>query len=199
MTKIEFMSELRQKLSGLPKQDVDECLGFYGEMIDCRIDEGLSEEDAVGAMDSVDEIAAQIIADIPLRKIAKERIKPKRRLKAWEIVLLVLGSPVWLPLVAAALVVILAVYAVIWSVIASLWAVFAALGVCAVAGVAIGILFIVMGNVFTGIALIGVGIASGGFAIFMFFGCLAATKGTALLTKKIVVGIKRCLVRKEEA
>ena len=87
MTKQEFMANLRAKLSGLPTQDVEDRLSFYCEMIDDRTEEGLSEEEAVSAIGSVDEVVSQIIADIPLAKIAKEKIKPKRRLWAWEIVL----------------------------------------------------------------------------------------------------------------
>ena len=96
MNKQEFLDGLRKGLSGLPQADIEERLTFYGEMLDDRIEEGLSEEEAVAAAGSVNEIVRQTVADIPLAKIAKERIKPKRRLKAWETVLLALGSPIWL-------------------------------------------------------------------------------------------------------
>ena len=92
MTKHEFLLSLQNRLSGLPQDDVEERLTFYCEMIEDRMEEGLSEEEAVSAIGSVDEIAAQIVADIPLAKIAKVKIRSKGRLKAWEIVLLVLGS-----------------------------------------------------------------------------------------------------------
>ena len=61
-------------------------------MLDDQMEEGLSEEEAVAAVGPVDEIVRQIIADTPLAKLAKERMRPRRQLKAWEIVLLVLGS-----------------------------------------------------------------------------------------------------------
>ena len=82
MKKQEFLARLRKSLRGLPKNDVEERLTFYGEMIDDGIEDGLSEEDAVSRIGSVDEIARRTIADIPLAKIAKERIKPKRKLSA---------------------------------------------------------------------------------------------------------------------
>ena len=115
MTKIKFLLTLNEKLSGLPKEDVEERLNFYSEMIEDRMEEGLSEEEAVAAIGSIDEIASQIVDDIPLSKIAKEKIKPKRRLRAWEIVLLAVGSPLWLILALAALIVIISLYTVIWS------------------------------------------------------------------------------------
>lgn len=123
MSKQEFLAQLRKGLSGLPQDDIEERLTFYSEMIEDRIEEGLSEEEAISAAGSIDEIVAQVVADIPLAKIARERIKAKRRLKAWEIVLLALGSPIWLSLGIAAVAVILSLYVSLWSVIISLWAV----------------------------------------------------------------------------
>lgn len=98
MDKQEFLSKLRAKLSGLPQKELEERLSFYSEMIDDRIEEGLSEEDAVKELGTVDEVAGQVIAEIPLSKLVKERIKPKRALNVWEIVLLAIGSPIWLSL-----------------------------------------------------------------------------------------------------
>ena len=102
MSKQELFERLQNGLNGLPKEDIDERLMFYSEMIDDRAEEGLSEEQAVSAVGDVEEIVRQVIADTPLAKIAKERIKPKRRLKAWEITLLAIGSPIWLSLGIAA-------------------------------------------------------------------------------------------------
>lgn len=199
MNKQEFLDKLRARLSGLPREELDERLGFYSEIIDDRIEEGVEEDEAVLSLGSVDEVAEQIIADIPLSKIAKERIKPQRSFRVWEVVLLVLGSPVWLPLLIAAFVVVLSLYVVIWSVVASLWAVFGAIVGCGVGFAALGICLICFGDVFAGIAIIGAGIVCAGLSIFAFFGCKAATKGTAWLTKRMALWVKNCFIRKEEA
>ena len=89
MTKQEFLVDLGLGLSCLPQEDAEERLSFYSEMIDDRIEEGLSEEEAVREMGAVDGIVSQIVAEVPLSKLVKKKIKPKRRLRAWEIVLLV--------------------------------------------------------------------------------------------------------------
>lgn len=107
MSKQEFLERLRKGLSGLPQNDIEERLTFYSEMIEDRKEDGISEEEAVSAVGTVDEIVAQVVSEIPLVKIAKERIKPKRRLSVGEIVLLILGSPIWLSLGIAAFAVIL--------------------------------------------------------------------------------------------
>ncbi len=199
MTKLKFLLELHDRLSGLPKRDVEERLSFYSEMIEDRMEEGLSEEEAVAAVGSVDEIAEQIIAETPLIKVAKEKIKPKRKLRVWEIVLLVLGSPIWLSLLIAAFAVGLSLYAVLWSVIAVFWSVFGTFVGVSAGGIASGVLFIVLGEISAGMIMIGAGVTFAGLAIFAFFGCLAATKGALWLTKKMALGIKYCFVGKEKA
>ena len=199
MNKQEFLAELRGGLSGLPEADIEERIAFYGEMIDDRIEEGLTEEAAISDIGTAEDIIEQITAEIPLAKIVKERIRPKKKLKAWEIVLLVIFSPVWICLLIALFAAVLSVYIVLWAVIIVLWAVFAALalgGICAVVG---GILFTVNAGGLPGPAFIGLGIFCMGLSIFMFFGCRAASKGIIKLTGEIAVGIKRIFIRKEAA
>ncbi|MGN1062399.1 MAG: DUF1700 domain-containing protein [Candidatus Scatosoma sp.] len=198
MNKREFIAKLRAKLSGLPKQDVEERLIFYSEMIEDRMEEGLTEEEAVSQIGSAEEIAAQIIADIPLAKIAKERIKPKKRLTAWETVLLALGSPVWLSLLIVAFALIVTLYASLWAAVVALWAAFVAPVACSLGGIAGGIVNAVSGNGPAGAAMLGAGIFCAGLAVFVFFGCKAATKGVILLSGKVVLSIKKGFVKKEK-
>lgn len=199
MNKQEFLNELRKGLRGLPPDDIEERLTFYGEMIDDRTEEGLSEEEAVAAIGDADEIIRQTVADIPLAKIARERIKPKRRLKAWEIVLLAVGSPIWLSLGIAAFAVILALYVALWAIIVALWAVFGAFAVSFPACIAASVIFISGGNAVAGVAVLAAGIVCAGLSVFAFFGCRAATNGAVVLAKKIALQIKNRFIKKEEA
>lgn len=197
MNKQEFLTRLGKGLSGLPPQDIEERLTFYGEMIDDRIEDGLLEEEAVEAIGDIEEIAAQIITETPLAKLAKEKLKPKRSLRGWEILLLALGSPVWLALLMAGLAVLLAVYAVLWAAIVALWSVEAALWCCTLCGIVAGAVTALRGSGLTGAALIGAGLVCGGLSVFLFIGCRAATKGILLLTRNLAQGIKHSLMKKE--
>lgn len=199
MTKMEFILSLQERLSNLPQEDVAEHLAFYVEMIEDRMEDGISEEEAVSAVGTVDKIAMQIVDDIPLAKIAKKKIMPKRRFRVWEVVLLALGFPVWFSLAVALLSVVLAVYASLWAVIVSLWSGFVSLCACAIGGIVMGVVYICLRNDFLGLAYIGAGAVLAGFAILMFYGCKAATKGLLWLTKKTVLGIKKGFIKKEEA
>ena len=199
MNKPEFLAQLRKGLVGLPQDDIEERLTFYSEMIEDRKEDGLSEEQAVLAAGTIPEIVAQAVSETPFAKIAKERIKPKRRLTVGEIVLLALGSPIWLSLGSAVLAVVFSMYISLWAVTISLWAVFVSFAACAAGGLLACGIFAVGGSVASGVAMLAVGVACAGLAIFMFFGCRAVTKGILMLTKKMAKWIKNCLIKKEEA
>ena len=199
MDKRVFLDQLRKGLAGLPQRDIEERLSFYSEMIDDRMEEGLSEQEAVSAVGSVKEITSQIIGDAPLTTSAKERVKGSRQLKTWEIILLVLGAPIWLSLGIAVVAVIFSLYISAWSVIISLWVVFGSAVASAFGVVAGGAILVCVGKTAPGTAMIAAGLVGAGLSIFIFFGCKAATKGILLLTQKIALTIKNRFVKKEEA
>ncbi len=199
MNKQEFLESLRKGLKGLPQEDAEERIAFYSEMIDDRMEDGLSEEDATKAVGSVSEIVSQIIADTPLSKIAKERIKPKRRLSTGETVLLALGSPIWLSLIIAAFAVLFSLYVSFWAIIVSLWSVFVSFVCCSLGLAVSGTVFICNGYTLIGVAVIAAGAVLSGLSIFAFYGCKAATKGILALTKKTAIWLKNCFIRKENA
>ena len=199
MTKTAFLDELKKGLSGLLEEDIIRSIEFYSEMIDDRIEDGKTEEEALADIGAVKDVVSQILSEIPISKLIKEKVK-RRRLGALEIVLLALGSPIWLSLLVAAFAVIISVYAVIWSIVVSFWAVFAAFVGGSLGGIAAGVIFICTGNLLAGLAMIAASFILAGLSVFSFFGCKTATKGTVVvLTKKIALGIKNCFIRKGNA
>lgn len=198
MLKDEFLAALGGELQGLPTRERDDRLAFYGEAIDDRIEEGLSEEAAVADMGSVAEVVAQILSETPLLRLAKEKIKPKRKLQGWEIALLAVGSPVWGALLVSAVAVVFSVYVSLWAAAVSLWSAFASFAACAPVGVVAGCVYAFGGNLYAGLALAAASLACAALAIFSFFGCRAATRGLVWLTKKAVLSVKRALARRKD-
>ena len=195
MDKETFLARLREGLSGLPRSDAAECLAFYGELIDDRMEDGLSEAEAVAGIGPVEEIVAQTVAEIPISRLVKEKVAAKRKRKAWEIVPLALGAPVLMAAAAVAL----SVYAALWAVAVSLWAAdFSLLGV-ALAAVVLGPVQFAQGRASSGLALLGAGLALAGLAILLFFGCKAAARGMLILTQKTARWVKTLFLRKEGA
>ena len=202
MTKIEFLDALDQKLSGLAENEIEERLLFYSEMIEDRMEEGLTEEEAVAAIGDIDEIAKGIMAEsaqVRPEPDPKPEAKQKRKLAGWEIALLILGIPVWVPLISAAFVVGISLFVSVWSIIISIWACFAALAVVCPSLLALGVVQIVKAGTITGIALIGASLISAGLTVFAFYGCLALSKTMIKLTVWICMRIKGLFTKKEVA
>ena len=195
MTKLEFIKKLEEKLSWLPKEEVEERLNFYSEMIDDRVEEGCSEEDAVSKIGTVEEISAQIIADTPFVKIAKEKFIKNQTDKGIGLILLIAGSPIWLSLLIALFSVVISLYAVLWSLVVSLWAVLVSLFVCGPSGLIAFIVFLFTGNGIAGLAYLGAGLVCSGLSLLLYFGCKSATKGSLILAKSVVLWIKKLIVR----
>ena len=61
MSKKVFLVKLIIKLSNLPKDDLEERINFYSEMIDDRIEDGFSEEDAINDIGTLDEASGKCI------------------------------------------------------------------------------------------------------------------------------------------
>jgi len=164
-------------------------------MIDDRMEEGMCEADAVCAVGSPEEIAAQIKEDGTL--FNQQEKKTKRSKKSLWITLLAVGSPIWVSFGAVAFAVLLTVFVSLWAVIISLWASFGALAVSALGGIVGGVGLAIGGIVTTGLVMVAAGMVCAGLSIFLFCGCRAATKGFLLLTKSTVLLIKRYLVKEK--
>ena len=198
MNKKDFLNKLKNALNGLPENEIEERISFYGEMIDDRIEEGLTEEDAVKEIGDTEKIVFQIMQEIPLGNLVKEKIKPKRRLLWWEILLIILGFPIWFSVLAALFAVFLSVYVCIWSAIISLWAVMVSFIACAIGFFAAFILLTISGNNLSGFAFLSISLVMAGFSILGFFFANLCTKGLLIATKKFALGIKSLFVKKGE-
>ena len=199
MTKRQFLDNLQAKLGGISQKDIDERLSFYSEMIEDRIEEGFSEEEAVAQIGSVDEVLEQIVAETSFVKVVKEKLKPKRKLTGTEILLFGLGFPLWFPLLVGVFAIALSCYVSFWSVIVSLWASFVALASSAMAGIVGGIVFLCVGKALSGVAVIASALVCAGLSILAFYACKIVTKYTLMGTKKLLVGSKKKMIKKEEA
>ncbi len=197
MNKNQFFMALRFKLSGLPISEVEESISFYSEIIDDKIEEGLTEKEAVLSVGSVDYVAEQILKSISLLKITTEKLKPKRSLKGLEIILLVVGSPIWFSLLISAFAVIFSLYASFIALIISVWAVFVSLIACGVAGILAGVFFIIRGNTLSGVAVESAGVLCLGLSIFLYYLSKLATKGIILVGKNLVLSVKKLFIKKE--
>ncbi len=198
MNKKEFLSALKKSLSGFPKADIEKSLDYYAEMIADRMEDGCSEEEAVTALGSIEEIRMQILSEIPLTRLVGNKFKPKRRLRAWEITMLVLGFPLWFPLLIVAGSLLFVGYTLWWVGVVLLYAFVVGLGAVGVELIISAPILLFTGKIYTAILFLGGGLIGVGLAIFCFFGAIKATKGLFGYSKKKLLSIKYLFVRKEE-
>lgn len=197
MTKSEFLKKLKSGLHGLPDKELQSSLEYYGEMIDERIESGVSEEDAVAQLGEPETVAREILLDIPLPTLIKQNCKRKNPWKVWEIVLLVLGAPLWLPLGLTAIVLVFTLYAVLWVVVAVFWVVDLAFALASIASILSA--FLVLFSSFPNALFnFGLGILCAGVAVVGFFGCLALTKLFYKFSIRILKQIKSRIIRRNK-
>ncbi len=197
MNKAEFLNELRTKLNGLPQNDIEERVSFYTEMIDDRVEDGMSEEEAIAQIGPVDKVVETIVSEIPLSKIVKAKVKPQKKMPVWAIVLLVLGFPVWFPILISLVSVIFSVYLTLWIIVITLYAVDLSLAVASIASIASAFVAFIGGEPLVGLASIGSFMVCGALSVLMFFGCGYVVKGVVFVTRKMLLGIKSWFIGKE--
>lgn len=198
MNKNAFLLELKKGLNFLPESDCEDRLNFYSEMIDDYIEEGLTEEEAINKIGSVQKIIEQIIIETPFNKVVKEKIKPQKKFRVWELILIILGSPIWLSLLIAGFAVILSIYIVIWALVISLWAVFASLIVTTVGCIILGILEFIISDFKMGLILLSLALICLGVGILLYCGALALIKLVVKMTKKMFLLLKMSFIKRGE-
>lgn len=193
MNKQEFLSELERALGKLPHAEVEQALAFYDEAISDRMEDGLSEAEAVADLGPIDEIAAQIAAETP--PIPRAIARANTGSRTLNIVLLAAFSPIWIPVVLALAAAALAVYVAIWAVIAALWAVDAALVLMSFAGLAALASTLGGGMPLPGVFVFGLSLVSSGFGLVASFAVFWASKLLFRATRSFARWIASLFVR----
>lgn len=208
MNKQEFLYELKGKLWALSEDEKKSSLEYYTEMIDDRMEDGLSEEDAVAAIGTLDEIVEQIMSESPhapavVNKEEKqtaqpEQAKKKGRVQTWIIVLLILGAPLWISLVGGLGSGVLGIYVSLWAVVIALYATTFALAVCAIGLMVAAFSLLWIRQLGKGTVMVGGALICAGLAILIFLLSNLAAKGLVALTKLIWNGVTGIFQRKEQ-
>ena len=147
MNRAEFLSALRAELERQYISGADNMTEYYDEMICDRMEDGMSEEEAVASLGSIEDIVREALVDRPMSTIVRDRVK-KSRDKAekkghgalW-ITLVILGFPVWFPLLLSVAIVAFVLFLVFWILVGTVFIVMASLALSAVACLAAAITF----------------------------------------------------------
>lgn len=198
MTKSEFIEEFLKKAELLPKEEKRKSLLYYSEMIDDKIEDGMSEEEAVASLGSIDALVDGVIGDMTMSNAVKtsiNRVKKNVPKGILVTVLIILGSPVWFSLLIAAVCVLFSLIVSIWAVAVALCASVFALGISAVALLAVSVIrFFSLGAV-SGVYVLGASLIVAGISMLIFVPVKHLCVGCFKLSAWFAGAIKRLFVK----
>ena len=205
MNKLEFEQQLADALvkAHVPQAEVERAVAFFDESIEDRMEEGMSEEMAVYGMGSVNDVALQVIQDLPAvpKAVATASANSNTTTKVLAIILAIVLIPLWLPIAAGILATVISLYVASWAIILSLWAA----AVCMVLAPAAGIVFTVMcgsaapPQLAVGFLSLGASLVCCALGLLLFLGILYVTKEWAILTGRFFKWVKSLFVKDRTA
>lgn len=197
-----FIHQLKKKLANLPEKERKKSLAFYSEMIDDAMEDGMSEAEAVKSLGDVNDIARDILSEAPFSSIVKgetQKLKNKCKNSPAFTVLLIVGSPVWLPLLLAAAICVCAVAFSAIAVFTSLFISAIAVVVAGIVWVGYSVYFFLTGLTPEGLFVCGAGLAAAAGALL----CLRPLKKMCALSVRFMgkcfKSVKRIFVGKGES
>ncbi len=180
MTKTEYLAKLKRALRTVKRDERNKSLAYFSEVIDDRMEDGITEETAVSELESIEDAAERIIAEAQ----AQGQLKPKRGV--WEIILIVLGFPLWFPLLLSVAIVAFVMYGLVWVLIGALFAVCLSL---AIGGMASVFALFFSASYPVAFACLGIGLVCVGLGIALFvpslFSAKAYAKATPIMWNKL--------------
>lgn len=193
MNREEFIESIKSQLSSFPNNEGEKAAEFFNESINDRIEDGMTEEEAIASMGTPEEIVEKAMLDMTISTLVINRME-RKQLPTWAKILLGVTFPFWLPLLVAFAAVILVLYLCVWVVVLALC--ISCVGV-AVAGIVMIALTIpqVMINGMAGAMLLGTGMVLIGISLFFALACYGAIKAAILLSQKMVRQTKKGIVR----
>lgn len=198
MNKEEYLGQIRQRLAGLPQNDIEERLAFYDEKIDVHVKEGETEEEAIRAIGTVDEVVEKTLSEIPLSKLVRNKVRPEKQTQVWKIVLLICTFPIWLPLLIVFFVLIFVLFVILWSLLIAFYAASFALAVATLATVPVVVLYLGIGNIPGAGLFSGLFLVMAGITLLFYTLCLGITKGAMAAMRGTIKGVKSMFVGKGE-
>ena len=184
MNRADFLRDLTQQLKNLPGTEIEKLINFYDEMIQDRVEDGMSEDEAVESIGSVMNAAEAAMQDVSLPALMKARVKKSREKspsKALWLTLVILGFPIWLPLLLIFFIAFFIIYLSLWILTISFYIIEFIFAVCSIGGIVMSIVYTFKHSIPIGICLFGFSLVLGAIAI-------AGFEPAGILTKKLSQG-----------
>lgn len=200
MNKEDFLLELRKRLGHISKKEKEKCIKYYDEIISDRVEDNMTEEQAVEALGDIDKIVENITKDLPLSSLVICKIGNtiNKQKDLTTLLLIILGFPLWFPLLVSFLSVILAIYISIIAVVIAFYAIAVGFSLGGIFSLIVGLLFLFKEPFYYTLCTLGISftLIGLGFILFKPFTYLAKLILSSL--KFLIRKIKLIFIRKKE-
>ena len=75
MTRAEYLARLRECLALMPAEEREAQLAYYEELFDDMLEDGMSEAEVCERLGAPEDVAAELLAEIPMTTLVKSRVK----------------------------------------------------------------------------------------------------------------------------
>ncbi len=178
-----FLTQLRARILHLPGLEVDKAISYYRESLEDKLEDGLSDEEAIESFGSIDDIVKSIEEEVSFTSIVRHRVKEKSDKSGVNKILLaiviILTFPIWLPIGLVALIFCILLYTFAWVIPIVIGIIYFSLVLSAGASVISGAV-----RIFT--ISIGVGCAYIGFGLVLASICIIFYKPFIMLWKLLI-------------
>jgi len=154
MMRNEFFQQLCEALQGLPQSEINRITEYYEEIFNEAIDEGKSEEEVCESLDTPQDIAGRVRAEIAFVR-AEQEPSAKSMSTVLVVLLGIFALPVGLPIAIAVLAIVFSLIVTVLSLAVAFGATVIGLGAGGIVGIAYGIALLFSGSVVFGLGLIG--------------------------------------------
>lgn len=197
MNRQEFLDDVKARLEGLSEEDITKALSFYEEAIDDRTDDGMTEEDAIKDIGTPEQIANEILLDTPITKLVKAKVNRKKQsIETWEIVMIILLFPIWVPVLISIIAVLFSIYVTLWSLVIALIATIVGLVIGGLAMIVMALTGLYTSSGLNTLGIIGMGVLGVGLGLALVIPIKWACIGLFRLMKAFVKWIKRIFIKK---
>lgn len=196
MNKQKYLDALRRALAQMPSEELEKQIAYYDELISDMCEDGMSETEAVAQLGEPGAVAKELLADLPLGTLVKSSIKPKKDWSPLSVLLIVLGFPLWFPLIVSFFAIVLSVLVTIWALALSFGAVVLALGLSALAIPIAAVAGVI--TEFSPLVLVGTMLAAAGLCVLGALAIPSLFRGVAALCRAFWRGIKSIFIKKEK-
>lgn len=167
MNRQDFLARLAAALASLQDAEVHKILVYYDEMISDRMEDGMTEQEAVASFGGVDALAQRILEETPFMQRVAAKAKTGNR--GLMLVLLVLGFPIWFPLLMGAGALLIGLLVTLFALAVTVVILFVAFGFAGVVCICAGFVRFATLGFASGLFALGTGMVLAALGVFSWF------------------------------